>query len=310
VDSISNKQEQIFWREFLCLWVTAVAVNALSLSLNHLPLAGLARQLFIPFHSQSVVVMLIAVIAQNSINLAIFVGVGLVAAHRVGLGAPVLEAWFRGEPVGPHLRGPVIPILLTALLFVGCTALSNSSVFHPNRRQDAIAAFEIMKSPARPKLIEQIEKLGLVGTKPDTTVSRAISYLDGALGGELSARLFEVSVIVLLLVQIFGKPGTATDRKFLLAAVLIVTVISTSTYLMRQHENTQMFSDVFKSFGLSLRADPYWLVAARTSLSIAPTSLAFGLIYVRYGIESAIAANFAAAVLAALFATFLTYILV
>jgi hypothetical protein len=227
MDPNEHNQERTFWREFLCLWTLAVAVGALSSLLTHFPPAGLERLLLIPFHSQSTRALLIALVAQNSIHLAIAVGVGLVAAHRVGLGAPVLEAWLRGEPVGPYVHAPVRPILLTVLLVVACTTLSNASMLHPNRQQDAIMATELANSPARAKLDEQLDKLGLVST-PYTGTSLAISYLDRAIDGELNARLFELSVIILLFVQIFGRPKTIAEAKFFWVAILIVALIHTT----------------------------------------------------------------------------------
>jgi hypothetical protein len=296
MDPNEHNQERTFWREFLCLWTLAVAVGALSSLLTHFPPAGLERLLLIPFHSQSTRALLIALVAQNSIHLAIAVGVGLVAAHRVGLGAPVLEAWLRGEPVGPYVHAPVRPILLTVLLVVACTTLSNASMLHPNRQQDAIMATELANSPARAKLDEQLDKLGLVST-PYTGTSLAISYLDRAIDGELNARLFELSVIILLFVQIFGRPKTIAEAKFFWVAILIVALIHTTYNLWARHENTLMISEVFRGLGLQLRVDPYWLVAARASIPIFPPSLAFGWLYSRYGIESAIVAGFAGAII-------------
>lgn len=292
-----HSQGRTFWREFLCLWTPAIAVGALSLLLAHFPPAGLERLLLIPFHSQTTRALLVALIIQNSIHLAIAVGVGLVAAHHVGLGAPVLEAGLRGEPVSPYLRTPVRSILLTVLLIVACTLLSNSSMLRPNRQKDTIAANEIANSPASAKLNEQLDKLGLVSTTPYTVTSLALSYLSGAIGGELDARLFELSVIILLFVQMFGKPKIIANRRFFWAAILIVALIHTTYNLWARHENTLMIADVFRGLGLQLRVDPYWLLATRASIPIFPPSLAFGWLYSRYGIESAIVASFAGAII-------------
>ena len=299
-----RKQGRIFRRKFLCLWVSAVAVGVLSLSLTHLPPAGLVRELFIPIHSQSTVLLLAALIAQSSIYLAICVGVGLVAARRVGLGAPVLEAWLRGEPVVPYLRASAMPTFLTALLVAACTLLANSSVFHPDRRQDAITANEIMDSPVSAKLKEQIDKLGMAATKPLTPASLAILHLDDALGEELIGRLFEVSVVVLLFVEIFGRPRTIADRRFFWAAILIVALFRATTYFWVQHENSLMVSGVLGDLGLRIRHDPFWLAAARIGVHLVPPGLGFGFLYVRYGIESSVVANFAASVMASLLMNF------
>jgi hypothetical protein len=304
VGPIDLKQGKIFWREFFYLWGAAAGVSALSLSLAHFPQTGLARQLFVPLHSQSTVLMLIALTAQNSIHLAVFVGVGLVAGHQVGLGAPVLEAWLRGKPIGPYLRAPVIPILLTILLFAACSTLANSTVFHPHRKLAVTTANEILDSSARAKVMEQIDKLGLADTKPLTTASLIISDLASAIKGELNAQLFEVSVIVLMFVQIFGKPKTIADGTYYWVAVLMVTFSHTALYLLAQHENTLMFWGVLSDFGLQHTIEPYLLIVARTSIRIIPAGSALGLLYVRHGIEAAMVASFASAVMAHLFLNF------
>jgi len=304
MDGGPHKERQIFWREFLYLWGTATAIGALALPLMHLPPAGLARQLFLPFHSESTWLMLIAVIMQDSIQLAISIGVGLVAAHRLGLGAPVLEAWLRGEPVGPYVRAPIVPILLTGVVLVVCSTLANSSALHPNRTQDRAAANEMLYSPARAKVVEQIDKLGLAGTKSIAPVSLMIYYPANAMSGEPTTQLFEVSVIALLLVQLFGSSNPVVDRKFFWAAILIVALIHTAHYLFMQHESTLLYSGLFKDLGLPFRADPFRVIAARASVSIIPMGVALGLLYVRYGVEASILASISTAVTSHFFTTF------
>ncbi|MGE3855596.1 MAG: CPBP family glutamic-type intramembrane protease [Dehalococcoidia bacterium] len=60
--------------------------------------AGISRETFIG-----------AQLAQNVILVSVAVIVGLWCARRVGLGAPILEGWLRGEPVGARLRS-VLPL--------------------------------------------------------------------------------------------------------------------------------------------------------------------------------------------------------
>lgn len=300
----ANNRQRNFWREFLCLWTVAAAISALSTLLLHLPPPWLQRMLWVPPHSQSTRTLLIAFVIQNSIHLAIAVGAGLFVAARIGLGAPLLEAWLRGEPVVPYLRPPLLPILITMVLVVTCTAVSNSSMLHPNRQRDTIAANEIVNSPARAQLFERLDSLGLSAAPvPYTGVSLALSYLAGAIGGEFYARLFEVSVVALLLVQIFGN--TKNGYRFLWAAILIVALMSTAFTLWARHENTLMIAEVFRGLGLPFRVDPYWLVVLRVSIPILPPALAFGYLYVRHGIESAIAASFAGSMITHWFMDFI-----
>ena len=96
--------------------------------------------------------LLIALIAEHSIHLAIAVGTGLIVAHRLGLGAPLLEAWLRGEALSPYSHAPVRPILLIVVLILACSMLSNSSMLHPNRKQDTLAATAVASSRTRQAL--------------------------------------------------------------------------------------------------------------------------------------------------------------
>ena len=289
------EQKPLFAREFLCLWLIAATAQALSDFLSHFPAAALERLLWIPIHSQSARALLIALIAEHSIHLAIAVGTGLIVAHRLGLGAPLLEAWLRGEALSPYSHAPVRPILLIVVLILACSMLSNSSMLHPNRKQDTLAATAVASSPARAKLYEEIDKLGLTATTPYTQTSLAVSYIAGAIGGELDSRLFQLSVILLLLIQIFGDPKTTADRKFLWAAILIAALINTAYNLWARHQDTLLMSELFKTFGLPFRVDPYWLSATRASIPIFPPGLALGWLYSRYGIEAAILASFCGA---------------
>jgi hypothetical protein len=304
VPSNGHKQQKAFWLEFLYLWGTAVIIGGVSSWLIHFPPVELQRELLIPFHPRSTAALLIALFVQGSIHLAIVIGIGLLAAHRLGLGARILEAWLRRESVRPYLSVALIPIVLTILLIVGCTIVSNSSMLHPNRKQATIAATEIVNSPVSARLNEEIEKLGFGAIKPYTHISLPLSYLDGAISGGLVRRLFQVSVIALLFAQIFSKSQIRPDRKFLWAAILIVAVVHTAFDLWMRHENTTMISAVYKTFGFQLTVDPYWLVMVRTSIPILPPSVAFGWLYSRYGIESAIVASFCGALMASWFLDF------
>jgi hypothetical protein len=293
---VGNHRQSNFWLEFLCLWTIAAATDALSSLLIHFPSAALERLVWIPLHSESARALLIALVAQNSFRLAIAVGVGLIVAPKVGLGAPILEAWLRSEPVGTYLRRPLLPIFLTVFFVITCSVISNSSMLHPNRGQAAITATELANSPARAQLDEQLDRVGLSPPAPYTNTSLTVTYFAGAIGGELNARLFEMSVIVLLLIQICGKAKRSADRKFFWLAVLIVALVNTVYSLWARHESTLLVAEVFRSVGLSLTTDPYWAVALRDSIPLFPPAVAFGYLYWSYGIESAIVASFAGSV--------------
>jgi hypothetical protein len=297
-------QKKIFWRVFLCLWGLGSGLRIVALWLTSPTKAMLARQLWIPLHTQSMALIVLAAVVQAFVGLAIVTGVGLVAARQIGLGAPVLEAWFRHQPIRPLVKAPLLPILLTMLLYSGCTLLANSSWLHPNRKQDATFATQLANSPMADKANKELEQLGLVGTKRLTFASLIISDLAGEVGGEIDRRLFEVSVIALLLVQIFRNLKTIPSKRLLWAAILIVALISTLEAVAVERGNTLSVISILQSSGIPDRVIPIWLATLRSGLRIFPTSIAIGLIYVNYGIESSIVANISSALAANFFLLF------
>jgi hypothetical protein len=297
-------QTRIFRREFLCLWTIAVAITALSIMLTSLPPAGLARQLFIPIHTDSTPIIFIALIVQKSIQLGIFVGVGLTVARKIGLGAPLLEAWFRHEPIRPLLRSAVLPIALTIAVLVAASALARASLFRPKRTQDSAAASEFANSQTGATAFEELQKLGLVSSKPITKFSLEVLNLAGAIGGELEGRLFEVSVIILLLIQILGSRKTIADRPIVWIAVLMVAVFRTMENELIVRQNTILVLNIFRDFGLPRELPSIWSGSAQTGLRVIPSAVALGLLYTYCGIEASIAASFCASVIFPLFTGF------
>jgi hypothetical protein len=293
-------QRRIFWHEFLFVWGGAVAVTTVSFLLADFPPAALALQLFVPFHSQSTVVMLIAVIGQVGVQFAVATSVGLWAAHQVGLGAPILEGWLQNKHVERNLLPPLVPILVTAIVVAMFWTLPNLSIFHPNQKRMAAEVTEFSQSPAGAKVGDELGKL--TARRPVTAVSLTVSYLDAAINGELYDRLFMVSVFVLLASQVGGGGSAAARHKILLGAVLAVTLLGTANRLLEEWTSTQIYSSALK--GIQITHDPFWLIAVRRLLLRVPSNLGFGWLYVRYGIESSILASFIAAVAAHLFLIF------
>ena len=297
-------QRDIFWHEFFWLWGIAAATTALSIALEPLPPAGLSRLLFIPVPTQSEALILLALIVQNSIRLAIIAGVGLVVAHQIGLAAPLLEAWLRREPIRPRLRAAIVPIALTIAVLVAASTLARASLFRPKRTQNSAATNEFVNSPAAEEAFAQMEKLGLVGGKPITRVSLGILSLANAIGGELEGRLFEVSVMVLLLIQLCGDKRTIADPALVWGAVLIVALVHTAENVVVVRENTMLVLNIFRNYGLSRELEPISSALAQTGLRVIPSTVALGLLYVYCGIESAIVAHFCAAVVSPFLTTF------
>jgi hypothetical protein len=292
---VDHDRRGIFWREFLCLWGAGIGLAVLSFSISSLPWGLVRRELWFPFPFQSYGLIATVLVVQSGVKLAIFVGGGLVVARKLGLGAPVLDAWFRLEPVRPRLRAALIPIVITVLVILGSSALARASWLRPKRAPDPAIASEQLSSPEAAQAFDEIEKLGLVGTKPLTWISAAVLHLYGSIEGELDARLFETSVLIFLLVQISGARQTIKKWQMVWVAVLVVALFRAVENVAVLHQNSMFVLNIFRKYGVIYDTAPIWLTAVRTGLRVVPSATALGLLYVYYGIEASIVANFCAA---------------
>lgn len=293
-------QKRIFLFEFLCLWVAGVAFAALSFQLADFPPAALARFLFIPFHSQSTAIMLGAVIAQSALQTGVACAAGLWAAHRTCLGTPILETWLRTKRLGRAAFTPLAPIVVIAILAAIFWRLPDLSIFNPRRAQIAAEATAFAQSPASAQLGELARSL--MGRGRFTVFSQTVAFVANAINTEIYDRLFMISVAVLLLSQLWDERGTLSRGKILWASILAITLVHAASLVLMQWISAQSHSSMYAGFLTT--HDPFWLIEVRRLLRIVPMDLGFGWLYVRYGIESSILANFISAVTASLLLTF------
>lgn len=227
------------------------------------------------------------------VELAIAVGCGLLAAHSIGLGAPIVEDWLRGVPIKLQVRSALTPSLVMGALLAVISMLPNLSLFHPNRQLAHQQAERISQSSAGKSLGE---KLGRFTSGPLTLTSLTILSLSSAISGELTWRLFLLSGIALILAKIRGTTSGTTSNGILFSAVFAVAAFSAIEYLVSQAATNRM---IYSSLGLTKTAyDPLWLVIARGLLRTVPAAVGLGWLYVRYGIESAMLSAFVASVVA------------
>jgi len=139
------------WREFLILWAAGVwgviAVLPYTLTLQ----APLIEQM--PTLPMPLAVVIVVQIVQNAVLVAIAVGLGLLLATRIGLGAPLLEARLAGEAVGQRLRALLVPsvlagaaagiaiIVLDLLVFASGMPAATLTGEHPPAWQGFLASF-------------------------------------------------------------------------------------------------------------------------------------------------------------------------
>jgi len=126
-----------FWREFFILLGAglfgAIAVIPYTITL----------QSGVPTEVPILPLFLVLQLANNAILLALAIGVGLFCARRVGLGAPILEGWLRGEGVGKRGRAILLPSVLLGLGAGLIIILLDVAVFAPY-----LAAFQEVEQPS------------------------------------------------------------------------------------------------------------------------------------------------------------------
>ena len=293
VSTAMMMEKRLFWREFWLLWGAGVATSVIFAAMVRIPTTPLAMFLLLRNYSQKPLLLGMEAI-EITVGLAIAVSCGLLAAHRVGLGAPILETWLRGEAIKSQVRQVLVPFLVVGILLAVISLLPNLSVFHPNRELSHQQAERISESPDRARLAEKLGRF--VDERPLTLTSLTVSWLTAAIRVELISRLFLVSIIALIFAKITGSPsGTASDR-VLFSAVLSVGAIGAIADVAWRSATTKM---IFSSLGvINIVHDSFWLVIARAFLRTVPGAVGFGWLYVRRGIESAILSAFVASVFA------------
>jgi len=285
-------EKRLFLREFWLLWSVGVATAAISAAIVRFPITPFAA--FLLLRGQSARLLLVGAEAiEIPVEFAIAVGCGLLAAHRIGLGAPIVEDWLRGMPTKSQIRSALVPCLVVGILLAAISMLPNLSVFHPNRKLEHQEAERISHSLAARNFDE---KLGKFAGGPLTLTSLTILSLSSAISGELTWRLFLLSGIALIVAKIRGTLTGAVSKGILFSAIFAVAGLSAVNYLAFQTATSRM---VYSSLEvINTVHDPVWLVIMRALLKTVPGAVGLGWLYVRRGIESAILCAFAASVFA------------
>ena len=183
------------------------------------------------------------------------VGIGLLVARRIGLGAPYLESRLDGAP--PPAQ-PFSSIVGPALLWAAITAAIAFGI-------DAIFVHGFGVTFPAPEIHARIQ----VAWWPNCLASFWAPFAE-----ETFDRLFLLSLVAWAILGIFRIRGEGRGRTAALWAANVATALFFGWYHI---SNEQMFA-----------AQVPAIVAIRTVLIIFPVGLAFGWLYFRRGLEAAI----------------------
>jgi hypothetical protein len=206
----------------------------------------------------------LVVLVGASIATAATVGIGLFLAKRVQLGAPLLEAWLYGAPVP---RG-------------GSARLAGGLLFGAAVGAVVTAALRLLVVPAVPAL-----RTRFVAEVALPTWKRWIIVFDAAVLEETLFRLFVLAAAAWLIQRLSAAPPGQLSLP------------------------TAWSSNLLAALAFALAHVPQWLAMAPRDPAVVITVLAtntavglvFGHLFVRKGIETAMAAHFGADVIVHVF---------
>jgi len=242
----------LFWREFFILLGAGTLGVVAVIPYQFTLLGGLPEEIPIPFP-----VLLLVGILQNMVLLALAIGVGLFCARRVGLGAPILEGWLRGEKVGERGRAILIPSVLVGLGAGLLIILLEMAIF----------------APLFPSAFQEVEQ-------PSPWQGFLASFY-GGIDEEILLRLFMVSLLAWLLSRVWkdaeGKPTAG--------GMWLVIIVASLLFGLGHLPTTAQLTPLTP------------LIIARAIVLNGIAGLAFGYLYWKRGLESAMLAHFSADIL-------------
>lgn len=247
------------WKLFFILWVAAIccviAVLPYSLELQ----SGLLQNLELPI---PLPLLLALQVIQSALLVGVLLATGLFLAGRIGLGLPILEARLRGEPVADKIRA-ILPLsiltgIVAALLIVGFETV----LFQPL----LLRVFG-----------EAANSLVLSGAQPEAWKGFLASFYGGIVE-EILLRLFLLSLLAWL-GSFFLKTSEGKPRDSVFWTANIVAAILFGVAHL-------------PATATILPLTP--LVITRAIMLNGLAGIAFGYLYWKRGLESAMIAHFSA----------------
>jgi Type II CAAX prenyl endopeptidase Rce1-like len=186
------------------------------------------------------------------------VALGLILARSLRLGAPFLDAWSRGEPTGNRWRPVLLRAVVVGVVGGAVVLLLLTLVFEP------LARAELARMGMKPPNVEH----------PQVWESLLASFGAGV-NEESLLRLFALSLLAWL-----GTLGGRVDGRPRTAVLWAANLVSALGFGALHLPQAAMLMPVTP------------LMVAQVLLANGVLGLAFGWLYWRYGLESAMVAHF------------------
>lgn len=242
------------WSEFAILFVAALVgvacIIPYSLALSAEALAKARERMRQPFW-----VLLLLQGAQNAVLFALVTGLGLLLAHQIGLGAPLLEGLLAGRDVAAPALAMLAPALLLGAGSAALMVVLEITVFWP-------------RLPAKMRDEFPIPPLW----------KRLLASFYGGIDEEILLRLFTLS----LLAWLMGFVWHTLDGHPAVGALWVATVLAALIFGLGHLPATAAL----------VKLTP--LLVVRALILNGLVGVATGYLYWSYGLESAILAHFTA----------------
>jgi len=249
----------INWKVFFILWIASIlaTIAVLPYSLELQSSAVNTAQLPLPLP-----VIITVQIIQNAVLVAILIFGGMFFASRVGLGAPILNAATRGEPVADRVRA-ILPLSITLGVVVTLIVLG--------------LEFFYFEPAMIHELGEKANLLNLWTSQPAAWKGLLASFY-GGIAEEIQLRLSLMSFFVWL-----GRfISRTTEGKPTHAVIWIANVLAAILF----------GAGHFPVVAMLVPLTP--LVMVRTILLNGLLGIVFGWLYWKRGLESAMISHFSA----------------
>lgn len=242
------------WKLFWVLWLAAIVTSPLILPYGLGLTRGAPNAPELPY---STVQLVLLSLVEGAALMLPAVGVGLLVAPRIGLGAPYLESWLYGT----RPPAPISTIVGPAIFWAVATALVAFAI-------DALFFHGLGVTLPAPEIHARIEVEPWRGF---------VAGFYASISEEVFDRLFLLSLVAWIGIKLFRVRGEGRGRTAALWTANVLTALFFGVYHI---ENEMLFGEVTP------------LVMARTVLIILGPGLAFGYLYWKRGLEAAMLSHF------------------
>lgn len=244
------------WRLFFVLWIASIVgvMLVLPYALAKIPESALSKAP--PWY-----VLVPLEVLQGGMILGLITLAGLFFANRTGLGAPILEAWLDGRPVRSKLRSILLPSVVIGVIGTFLIIGLEIVVFEPAIRSQNPASADAISLRNEPAWWKGL-----------------LASFEGGIDEEIELRLFAMSFFAWLGALVYRKADGTPGSAVLWSANVLAAVLFGVGHLPL----------------ISAMAPLTGVIVLRTVVLNGLLGVAFGYLYWKRGLESAMLSHFSA----------------